>query len=148
MGCCLLSPLSGLECVGAIINLTPLDPWALISFRHTAHFSENWGFLSISPIAGGNLFSLAFGSNLDAHAPADTANSTAILRRAAPSSSLQCLEGRACYISTIYLTLGACLIALILSIWAGWRDRQRMLAKEGGGGLREAVDVVWDAPES
>jgi hypothetical protein len=114
----------------------------------TAHFSENWGYLSMSPMAGGNLFSLAFGLNLDAHAPADTANSTIVHRQVAPSSSLQCLEGRECYISSVYITLGACFIALILSIWAGWRDRQRMLAKEGGGGWREAVDVVWDAPDS
>jgi hypothetical protein len=34
----------------------------------TAHFSENWGFLSLSPLFGGNAFSLAFGRDLDSHA--------------------------------------------------------------------------------
>lgn len=33
----------------------------------SAHFSENWGYMCLSPIVAGNLFSLIFGINFDTH---------------------------------------------------------------------------------
>lgn len=40
-------------------------PAVVIEWFGMIHFSENWGFLSLAPMFAGNLFSLAFGANLD-----------------------------------------------------------------------------------
>ena len=91
----------------------------------SAHFSENWGYLALSPIVAGNLFSLIFGKNLDAHgSPAHDAllNTPPIEVYSAP----QCLLGLDCYLSTIYLTMLMTFFAILLSIWAGYRDRLKI----------------------
>ena len=96
----------------------------------TAHFSENWGIISVFPIIGGNLFSLAFGRNLDAHEPAASP-----IGSTPPSiSARQCLAGRECYVQSLYLNILACVLALMLSVWAGrrdWSDWQRRLQQAG-----------------
>jgi len=84
-----------------------------------AHFSETLGILTISPLIAGNIFSVAFGKNLDAHE--------------SPHHLLwnnggkgQCLEGRTCYVDTLYLTIAGCVMSVLLSVWAGWRDHKRI----------------------
>jgi hypothetical protein len=111
-----------------------------------AHFSENWGIISVFPVVGGNLFSLAFGRNLDAHDPA-TEISPPISGVPPSISARQCLAGRECYVQSLYLNLLACTIALALSVWAGqrdWSDRKRRLHQSS------VVDweTVEDAAES
>ncbi|KAF5374217.1 hypothetical protein D9758_004666 [Tetrapyrgos nigripes] len=106
-----------------------------------AHFSETVGFLTVSPLIGGNIFSLAFGRNLDAHetdsSPASPIVPSAFSHvRSQPRmtdtlhspSQRQCDQGRACYVDTLYLTIGACALTVLLSIWAGWRDHKRIEA--------------------
>jgi hypothetical protein len=131
-----------------------------------AHFSENWGFVSLAPMIGGNIFSIAFGRNLDAHAPSEPAsNSTltvifptladaahALATRAGDDSSHQCLQGRECYIDSLRLTTAACALAFALSVYAGWRDyrgeKRKMDVLEScqrGHVPREVV--VWDVEE-
>ena len=102
-----------------------------------AHFSENWGFMSLSPLLGGNLFSLAFGRNLDAHAPKDEQASSS--PTPFPTHDRQCLEGRECYASSLYITIAACSVALMLSVWAARRDSRRMKVLE-----KEPREVVWE----
>lgn len=120
-----------------------------------AHFSENWGFVSLSPMLGSNVFSLAFGRNLDAHAPhsapAQSASPSAlsermadIARRAGLPSSTQCLEGRACYRDSLKLTIGACCVALLLAMYSGWRDRRRQVRVAF---KVDDADVVWEEEE-
>lgn len=117
-------------------SLSKFFIWQIYSHTHTfstAHFSENWGYLSLSPMIAGNIFSIVFGRNLDAHDGA----------KAIPSTSLtapQCLLGLECYVSTIYLTSAATFTAILLSIWAGYRDRQKIAASR-----RSKEDrVVWE----
>jgi len=116
-----------------------LLPAISIEWFGLAHFSENWGIISIFPIIGGNLFSIAFGRNLDAHEPA-----TSPISDAPPSiSARQCMDGRECYVQSLYLNLLACTIALALSVWAGrrdWSDWQRRLQQQAS-----AVD--WETAE-
>jgi hypothetical protein len=38
----------------------------------------------------------------------------------------QCELGRLCYVDTIYLSIGACTVALGLSAWAGYRDWRKI----------------------
>lgn len=130
----------------------------------TAHFSENWGFVSLSPMIGGNVFSLAFGRNLDAHAPAEqtlngtaaavsaaASSATALLARAGASSdsSHQCLQGRECYAGSLLMTIAACSMALVLSVYAGWRDWRSEKRKERArlAHVHAPGEVMWDQEE-
>jgi hypothetical protein len=109
-------------------------------FALPAHFSENWGYLSLSPMVAGNLFSLAFGRNLDAH------DSTRHVVLNPPSTRVysppQCSLGLKCYLDSIYLTMIATFLAILLSIWAGYRDRLKiaMLRKTI---LPSGSEVIW-----
>ncbi|EGN92319.1 hypothetical protein SERLA73DRAFT_191271 [Serpula lacrymans var. lacrymans S7.3] len=125
-------------------SLFGLCPTIVIEWFGLAHLSENWGYVSLSPLVGGNLFSLAFGRNLDAHAPHDTLTSrvASIVRRELPSDH-QCFDGRDCYVTSLNMTVAACLFALILSVWAGWRDRQ----KAGMAVKGRSPEVVWEDAE-
>ncbi|KAF7295572.1 NmrA domain-containing protein [Mycena indigotica] len=87
-----------------------LFPTVCIEFFGLSHFSENWGYLSLSPLAGGNLFSIAFGRNLDAHEPGETTTTRAVAAVAA----------------TLALTTGACFVAILLSALAAWRERRKL----------------------
>lgn len=102
---------------------------------------------------GGNLFSIAFGRNLDAHsigtqiAPPTTLNSTSniILSRTAGPSEPQCLEGRDCYVASLYMTIAASCLALTLGVWAGWRDQQKHAA--GSSRANAQTVVMWEDDE-
>ena len=96
----------------------------------SAHFAENLGYLSFPPIAG-NLFSVMFGRNLDAHRSTPLHD---VLLNPPPlpppihvySALPQCLLGLNCYVDTIYFTMLATFLAILLSIWAGYRDKLKI----------------------
>jgi hypothetical protein len=66
-----------------------------------------------------------------------------MLSRAPPSiNAHQCLAGRECYVQTLYMNVGACLVALCLSLWAGRRDWLDLQAR---GQHMERVNIVeWE----
>ncbi|KAF9261114.1 MFS general substrate transporter [Marasmius fiardii PR-910] len=114
-----------------------------------AHFSENWGYLSLAPLLGGNVFSVAFGRNLDAHEKAASGGPTSdtnFLQAPKPPKELQCLDGKVCYVDSIRLTTFACLVAMGLSIWAAWRDRKRY-QEEAQSSDHSRPDVIWETDE-
>lgn len=85
---------------------------------------------------GGNLFAIAFGRNLDAHSAPGTDITPSRVLDFAPKllppnallpSESQCLDGRNCYLASLYMSTLACCLALALGIWAGWRERQKHL---------------------
>jgi hypothetical protein len=138
-----LSALNGSECVSlsansiGVLRVTDFFP---------AHFSENWGYLSMSPIVAGNLFSLVFGRNLDAH---DGSSVKSSVIRSAVAAAPQCLEGLECYVNTIYLTSGATFLSVLLSIWAGYRDREKIAASRlRKRYLRRSTIQDWEREES
>ena len=88
--------------------------------RKTAHFSENWGYLGMSLLVGGNIFSLVFGRNLDAHYGSSTSHTHSSI------DSVQCLNGLDCYVTAIYLTMAATLASILLCFWAGYREKQKI----------------------
>ncbi|KAF8173853.1 major facilitator superfamily domain-containing protein [Mycena galopus ATCC 62051] len=114
-------------------------PTVCIEFFGLSHFSENYGYLSLSPLVGGNLFSIAFGRNLDAHEPGETAAAVTVA-----AGARQCLEGRSCYVATLGLTGTACFAAILLSGLAAWRERRKLIA--AGAGARPRV--VWEDTEN
>jgi hypothetical protein len=100
-----------------------------------AHFSENWGIISIFPVLGGNLFSIAFGRNLDAHEPPPATPSPSI-------AGTRCLDGRGCYVQTLYLNIWACVIALGFSFWASRRDWSHWQGQDQPS--ERTNTVVWE----
>ncbi|KAI0030402.1 major facilitator superfamily domain-containing protein [Vararia minispora EC-137] len=151
-------------CLGlAYGGLFGLLPTLCIEWFGLAHFSENWGYVSLFPVIGGNLFSLMFGRNLDAHSstaslaspvsPSDSVP-TSLPAFAALASRLgtrgglpagdgpQCFDGRACYVQCLYVTLAACVLATALSVLAGRRDWAHRRSRAG---LRE--EVLWEDEE-
>ncbi|KAK1230968.1 hypothetical protein PQX77_005942 [Marasmius sp. AFHP31] len=110
-----------------------------------AHFSENWGYLSLAPMVGGNLFSIAFGRNLDAHEKAAALEPNPQTFAPKPEKELQCLDGKACYVDSIHLTTIACVVAMGLSVWAAWRDKKQ---HEDIQRLNDAqTDIIWEGDE-
>ena len=127
----------------------------------TVHFSENWGFISLAPMFAGNLFSLAFGRNLDregergareaarasstgvktlarssmsrvgaiAHAAAALwrreSDASSTITQPATAAAPDCVAGRSCYVTTLHLTAFCCFCALLLSVYAVWRDERK-----------------------
>ena len=77
----------------------------------------------MSLLAGGNLFSLAFGRNLDAHSEHSRIPSHP---NDSESEPVQCLQGLDCYVNGIYLTVGATFLSILLCVWAGYREKQKM----------------------
>ncbi|KAJ7201068.1 major facilitator superfamily domain-containing protein [Mycena pura] len=119
-----------------------LAPTVCIEFFGLSHLSENWGFLSLAPLVGGNIFSVAFGRNLDAHQPGESTTSavaTAVATAVPAAAAHQCLEGRGCYVATLGLTGAACFATILLSLLAAWRERRKLLA---AGATRSRV--VWE----
>jgi len=114
-------------------GLCSLLPTITIEWFGLAHFSENWGTVCLASLLGGNLFSFAFGINLDAHTPSVSP----------ASGNAQCVQGVECYISSIRLTIGTTFLALVLAILAGVRDRRRFVDVKASG--PEAV--FWEAEE-
>ncbi|KAI5992655.1 hypothetical protein EDC04DRAFT_3097040 [Pisolithus marmoratus] len=143
----LLSPLHDLialhsqsefRSVGEHINHPPHIPRAghmgeISSDDHarTAHLSENLGYLSLPPLIGGNVFSIIFGRNLDAHTLREGTNESRGVALRDVLSERRCFTGRECYVSSLKVTLMACMVALALSMWAARRDRHRQKARKG-----------------
>jgi len=88
-----------------------LLPTIIIEWFGIAHFSENWGLVSLSPLVAGNVFSMLFGRILDSHSSRD-------------EDGMRCLEGARCYSASLYVTTWACLFALILASVAVKRDQR------------------------
>lgn len=115
--CCVMFALSGLASVCNFFFCMPSNSYVFV-----AHFSENWGWMSLAPIFGGNIFSLVFGHNMDVHSSDGVPNPANVAR--------QCRIGRLCYVETLYLTNAACFLCVLLSVLAGWRDRRKLANAE------------------
>lgn len=121
----------------------------------TAHFSENWGFVSLAPMIGGNIFALAFGQNLDAHAPPSLPQSPpnvtapALAPRGGLPSDRTCFEGRACYVDTLKITTASCSVALGLAVFAAWWDYRSMKRREARRGMQPLPqgEVLWEGQD-
>ena len=107
----------------------------------TAHFSENWGFVAFSPLIGGNLFSLAFGRNIDKHTSTDS-DVLDLPPTTSPHTTVhaQCMDGVECYIWTLKLTTWMCVLAFGLAVWAGYRDWKKSVRGEKDRGYRPILN--------
>ncbi len=87
--------------------------------------SQNWGFMTLSPVISGNIFNLFYGTVFDSHSIV------------APGGERSCPDGLACYRAAYFVTLGACGLGLILTLWAIRKQQLQRLQEEA---MRTAED--------
>ena len=72
--------------------------------------SQNWGSMTLAPIVFGNLFNLIYGHIFDRH--------SIIL----PDGQRDCKDGLYCYRDAYFVTLGASLVGVLMSLWSIHHD--------------------------
>lgn len=80
--------------------------------------STNWGCMTLSPVISGNVFNIFYGMVYDKHSVV------------APGGERECDEGLACYRSAYLVTVVACLLGLVVSLWSIWYTHQLRLREE------------------
>ncbi|KAJ7712716.1 hypothetical protein DFH07DRAFT_1019374 [Mycena maculata] len=158
-----IGDVEGLWKASALVGLTYDTISSSASQNHTnhptAHFSKNWGFLSLSPMVGGNLFSIAFGRKRAARllVTPSAATSPSHVR---PSALLQIrtnTKSKATYLvlsqNRLCLTFPAhstpCVSACESWMWASERRRDSERTGQRKPGTKEsAADAPNDTPLS
>ncbi|KAA6410012.1 MAG: hypothetical protein FRX48_06626 [Lasallia pustulata] len=87
--------------------------------------SQNWGCMTLAPVIFGQLFNLLYGLVYDHHSDV------------LPDGRRECPDGVKCYRSAYWVTFGASLVGLGISLWSirhehVVRARSRKSAREGG----------------
>lgn len=81
--------------------------------------SQNWGFMTLSPVVSGNVFNLFYGLVFDAHSIVE------------PTGERSCDDGLACYRAAYFVTLAACGLGLAVTLVV-IRHQQKKREKEAG----------------
>ncbi|KAH8804792.1 major facilitator superfamily domain-containing protein [Xylogone sp. PMI_703] len=98
----LVSGLSGLG-YGLLFGCYP----SIVAEAFGIHgLSTNWGFMTLAPVVSGNVFNLFYGVVFDQH--------SIVL----PGGERSCTEGLYCYQSAYLVTLVACVLGLVLSLYS------------------------------
>ncbi|KAL7627626.1 hypothetical protein AAE478_001819 [Parahypoxylon ruwenzoriense] len=82
--------------------------------------SQNWGFMTLSPVISSNIFNLFYGAVFDSHSIVDA------------DGVSSCAEGVECYRAAYDVTLGACGLGLVVTLWVIWHQRRSRLAEAAG----------------
>ncbi|KAK7423789.1 hypothetical protein QQZ08_008944 [Neonectria magnoliae] len=67
--------------------------------------SQNWGFMTLSPVISSNIFNIFYGKVYDQHSVIQ------------PNGERSCLDGLECYRSAYDVTLLACAGGLVITLW-------------------------------
>ena len=138
-----VSVLTGLA-YGTLFGLCPVLMFEWFGMKH---FSQNYGFLSLSPVLAGNIFNLMFGRIYDSHVPRDDSShhlrsiaryAQDVFRTAASAPTPEahegkhhlCMEGEECYRQVFEITVVGCMVAVGFSIV--------LIARRSGGSGRLA----------
>ncbi|KAI9689652.1 MAG: hypothetical protein M1820_010122 [Bogoriella megaspora] len=103
----LLSSLTGLA-YGALFGVFP----ALVADAFGSNgLALNWGAMTMAPVISGNIFNLAYGRIYDEHSidPGE--------KIAGKLVGKICTEGRECYRAAYWITFGASLVGVVVSLW-------------------------------
>lgn len=87
--------------------------------------SQNWGFMTLSPVISGNIFNLFYGRVFDSHSIVG------------PDGDRTCPDGLDCYKNAYFMTLGACGLGLLTTLWT---IRHQHVAREREDNKTVAVD--------
>ncbi|KAI1639846.1 MFS general substrate transporter [Biscogniauxia mediterranea] len=84
--------------------------------------SQNWGFMTLSPVLSSNIFNLFYGAVFDAHSVVEA------------DGTRTCTEGIECYWSAYVVTLCACGLGFVVTLWVIWhqsRAKQNLTSIKG-----------------
>ncbi|KAJ9477012.1 putative membrane protein [Pseudozyma hubeiensis] len=123
----LISTVDDLFAVSALTGLAygtlfGVCPTLVFEWFGMQHFSQNYGFVSLSPVVAGNVFNLLFGRIYDGHVPQDTSVLTVVMealrkgKEDHPASSHLCMDGEECYRQVFVVTSVGCAVAVVLSL--------------------------------
>ncbi|OTB19845.1 hypothetical protein K445DRAFT_313621 [Daldinia sp. EC12] len=84
--------------------------------------SQNWGFMTLSPVISSNIFNLFYGAVFDAHSIVDK------------DGASSCIDGIECYRAAYVVTLAACGLGFAVTLWVIWHQRKVRLAELAGKG--------------
>lgn len=87
--------------------------------------SQNWGFMTLAPVVSGNIFNIFYGRTYDRHSITK------------PGGGQVCMDGLDCYKAAYWVTLGACGLGVIASLWVIWRQHVRRLKEESKSDLEQ-----------
>ncbi|KAI1658437.1 MFS general substrate transporter [Daldinia decipiens] len=82
--------------------------------------SQNWGFMTLSPVISSNIFNLFYGSVFDAHSIIDK------------DGVRSCVDGLECYWAAYLVTLAACGLGFVVTLWVIWHQHKTRLAESAG----------------
>ncbi|KAK8846547.1 hypothetical protein IAR55_005633 [Kwoniella newhampshirensis] len=127
-----VSTLLGLA-YGSLFNVMPM---LVLEWFGMKHFSQNWGWIAVSPVIGSNTFNLIFGKVYDAHTVGNIGTSDdmlatvrGLMKRGGmvlpDDGQHDCLVGEQCYGTAFKISTAGTLLALGLSVLAGIR-RERL----------------------
>ncbi|SPO20744.1 uncharacterized protein UTRI_00220 [Ustilago trichophora] len=120
-----ISTLTGLA-YGTLFGVCPTLVFEWFGMKH---FSQNYGFVSLSPVVAGNVFNLLFGRIYDSHVPiSNSGDETAIIKVVLETlkkggedtdHSVKrhlCMDGEECYRQVFVVTSIGCGVAMLLSL--------------------------------
>lgn len=118
----LVSSLSGLG-YGFLFGVFP----SIVAEGFGVHgLSTNWGCMTIAPIISGNIFNLFYGIVYDAHSIVN------------PDGERECNLGLGCYRPAYFVTLVACIAAVVVSLVSIWHQQREDEETKGKDISREA----------
>lgn len=113
-----VSTLTGLA-YGTLFGVCPTLVFEWFGMKH---FSQNYGFVSLSPVVAGNVFNLLFGRVYDSHVPQDTTILSSVMealrggRGDHPAARHLCMDGEECYRQVFVVTSVGCGVAVVVSL--------------------------------
>jgi MFS family permease len=110
----LVSGLSGLG-YGFLFGVFP----SLVAETFGIHgLSQNWGFMTLSPVISGNIFNLFYGIVFDSHSVVDE------------NDERSCPDGLDCYRNAYVVTLVACVLGLASCLWTIKHQHDKRVKEE------------------
>lgn len=83
--------------------------------------SQNWGFMTLSPVITSNIFNIFYGKIYDQHSVVQ------------PNGERSCLDGLECYRSAYDATLFACAGGLVITLWVIRHQHNQLLHENSKG---------------
>ncbi|KAL7915602.1 serine incorporator domain-containing protein [Trichoderma velutinum] len=80
--------------------------------------SQNWGFMTLAPVASGNVFNLLYGRIYDHHSIVE------------PDGTRSCDDGIACYRGAYTVTSTACALGLVITLYIIHYQRTHVLLRQ------------------
>ncbi|CAK7565491.1 MAG: hypothetical protein SEPTF4163_003408 [Sporothrix epigloea] len=117
----LVSGLSGLG-YGFLFGVFP----SIVAETFGIHgLSQNWGYMTLSPVLSGNIFNVFYGIVFDHHSIVE------------PTGERSCDDGLECYRAAYYVTLGACGLGLAVTLYVIRHQRLQHMKEAGKRSLED-----------